>query len=290
MLRGRASLAGAALAATFLLALSPLPARTQVDGENEVPGAACPAGAVAGHANSANWDTIFECNSGGNWQRGPYFFGSTSDTCDSNHAGMVQWTGSVYQACDGTNWDTLAMNGGGTCSAPSGLSFTNLANQSLNTAVTSNTVTITFTGCTGALSVAVTGAATAQISVNGGAWATSGAISSGQTLQVRMTTSGSVNTLLTAMVTVGSFSTNWTTTTRGGSLQVFVSAATYAAAGLGGLSGADTACQSEAGTAGYAGTYKAILSDNTSSAASRLTLSYPIVNAFDGATVAAANL
>lgn len=88
-------------------ALCPSPARAQVDGETETPGHACPTGATPGQAASANWDTIFECNASGNWQRGPYFFGATADTCDSNHAGMVQWTGSSFQGCNGTSWSAL---------------------------------------------------------------------------------------------------------------------------------------------------------------------------------------
>ena len=277
-------------ALVLALVLGCAPAWAQVDGETTTPGSTCNGGVTAGHGNRPDWDTIFECNGSTQWQRGAYFFGSSSDTCDSNHAGMVQWTGSAFQGCDGTNWDTLAANGGGTCSAPSGLSFTNLTSQSLSTVVTSNTATITFTGCTGTLAVSVTGVATAQFSVNGGAWETSGAISSGQTLRVRMTTSSSVSTVLTATVTVGSSSTNWTTTTRSGSLNVFGTAGTYISGTIGSLSGADAICQSEANTAGYAGTYKAIMSDNSTSAASRLTLSYPIVNAYDGSTFAATNL
>ena len=249
-------------ALVLALVLGCAPAWAQVDGETTTPGSTCNGGVTAGHGNRPDWDTIFECNGSTQWQRGAYFFGSSSDTCDSNHAGMVQWTGSAFQGCDGTNWDTLAANGGGTCSAPSGLSFTNLTSQSLSTVVTSNTATITFTGCTGTLAVSVTGVATAQFSVNGGAWETSGAISSGQTLRVRMTTSSSVSTVLTATVTVGSSSTNWTTTTRSGSLNVFGTAGTYISGTIGSLSGADAICQSEANTAGYAGTYKAIMSDD----------------------------
>jgi hypothetical protein len=283
----------AALAAASLLTLWPLLALAQVDGEQHAPGGTCGASAhppTPGTADAPDWDTFFDCN-GSTWQRGPYFFGPSTDSCDSNHAGMTYYnaTNNVLELCNGTAWELIGSSSS-SCGSPSGLSFTNVTGASLNTVYTSNTATITFSGCTTPYSVAVTGAATAQISVNGGAWSTSGAISSGQTLQVRMTTSGSVSTVLTATVTVGSSSTNWTTTTRSGSLQVFVTANTYAPASLGGLSGADAVCQDEAGTAGYAGTYMAILSSDTTSAASRLTLSYPIVNAYNGSTVAAANL
>ncbi|HTV38345.1 MAG TPA: hypothetical protein VMF12_18090 [Xanthobacteraceae bacterium] len=280
-----------AAAVLLLAALASLPALAQVDGETETPGNSCPPNATPGSAAVASWDTFFECNGSSQWQRGPYFFGTTSDTCDSNHAGMVRWESSIsnLQVCDGTTWQAIG-NTSNACGSPSGLSFTAVTNASLNTVYTSNTATITFSGCSGALSVSVTGAATAQISVNGGAWTTSGSIYSGQTLQVRLTSSGSVSTELTATVTVASSSANYNVTTRSGTLEVFMTENEYIAYEIGGLSGADADCQAEANTAGYSGTWKAIMSDDSTSAASRLTLSYPIVNAYDGSTVAATNL
>lgn len=215
-------------------------------------------------------------------------------SCTSTYTGAIRYnsTGNNIEFCDGTNWRYFAASTT-SCGSPSGLSFTNLTGQSLSTSVNtlSNPATITFSGCSGGgLSVSVSGAATAQISINGGGWVTSGAITSGQTLNVRMTTSGSASTVLTATVTVGGSSTNWTTTTRAGSLKVFVTSAAYLGSGIGGLAGADALCQSAAGSNGYAGTYKAILSDETTSALSRLTLSYPIVRATDGTVVASINL
>ena len=97
----------AALVWAVLVALAAEPALAQVDGESVTPGATCPAGAVIGKADKADWDTFFECNASNQWQRGPYFFGATSDTCDSNHAGMVQWTGSIFQGCNGTSWGPI---------------------------------------------------------------------------------------------------------------------------------------------------------------------------------------
>lgn len=112
----------AAIAAAVLLSLSSAPARAQVDGEHYTPGASCPPGAVAGQAVTPDWDTFFECNAGGQWQRGPYFFGASADTCDSNHAGMVQWNGSAFQGCNGSAWS--ALNNGGTTALSSLLAAT----------------------------------------------------------------------------------------------------------------------------------------------------------------------
>jgi hypothetical protein len=105
-----------------------------------------------------------------------------------------------------------------------------------------------------------------------------------------MTTSGSVSTTLTATVTVGTTTATWSTTTVAGAKRVFGTAGRYVGYQIGGLSGANTICQTEANTAGYSGTYVAIMSSDTVSAASNLTLSYPIVNAYDSTTVASTNL
>ena len=111
----------ASLAAASLLTLWPLLALAQVDGEQHTPGGTCGAGAsppTPATADAPDWDTFFDCKSS-TWQRGPYFFGSSSDTCDSNHAGMVQWTGSVIspnntlEYCNGSTWGAVGGSSGG---------------------------------------------------------------------------------------------------------------------------------------------------------------------------------
>jgi len=263
-----------------------------------VQGTACPTNGVsAGIGTGAVTDANNLVCVSNVWQYPVYVLqsaaASAGSSCSTYPAGAQRYNATLgnVEFCNGTTWYQVPAYATA-CGTPSGLSFTNLTSQSLNTVVTSNTATITFSGCSAgvALSVSVSGAATAQISVNGGAWVTSGAIASGQTLQVRLTSSGSISTTLTATVTVGSSSTNWTTTTRSGSLQAFMTPGGYIGGTLGGLSGADTACQAAANAAGFSGTYKAIMSDDSTSAASRLTLSYPIVNAYDSSTIAATNL
>jgi hypothetical protein len=100
------------LALALLLAALPGTAQAQIDHEQRPYGSVC-----SGTGNGADWDTVFECN-GSTWQRGPYFFGSSPDSCDSSHAGMVQWTGSAFQGCNGSVWGSL---GGGGASALSAL-------------------------------------------------------------------------------------------------------------------------------------------------------------------------
>jgi hypothetical protein len=278
--------------AAFLVAVA---AGTQSARADYTQGAACSVKAGGPIANSANDDGNNLVCISGTWQYPVYVLqsaaASANSSCSGYPAGAVRYNTTLTNTefCNGTIWQQVPAYSS-SCGSPSGLSFTNVTNATLSTSYTSNTATITFSGCSSPLSVSVSGAATAQISVNGGTWTTSGAILSGQTLQVRLTSSGSVSTGLTATVTVGASSTNWTVTTRSAALQVFTTTNLYTASGFGGLSGADTICQSEANTAGYAGTYKAILSDDSTSAASRLTLSYPVANAYNGSTVSASNL
>jgi len=93
---------------------------------------------------------------------------------------------------------------------PDAFNFTDQSNLNLNTLTYSNTVTIS--GINQAVSVSATNGA--QFSINGGSYVTSGSISNGQTLRVRLTTSGSYSTSVSTTVTVGGTSDVWSITTR----------------------------------------------------------------------------
>jgi hypothetical protein len=265
-----------------------------------VQGTSCPASGIStGIGTGAVTDANNLVCLSGTWQYPVYVLQSAAaaagSSCSSYPAGAMRYNTTLTNTefCNGTTWEQVPSYPS-SCGTPSGLSFTALTSQSLSTVVTSNTPTITFSGCTSALTASVSGVSTAQISVNGGSWAASGAISSGQTLQVRLTTSNSANTALTATVLVGTTSANWSVTTVAGALKVFGTASTYVGTSIGDLAGADALCVSNASSAGYSGgptgTWKAIMSDASTSAHSRLTLTYPIVNAYDGTTVAGTNL
>lgn len=96
--------------------------------------------------------------------------------------------------------------------APDPFTFVDLTSQELNTLVTSNSVTVN--GFDGPLTVTVTGQGSPQIRIGSGSWATSGNINPGQSLTVRLTTSPSYSTAHVATVNLGTFSTNWSTTTK----------------------------------------------------------------------------
>jgi hypothetical protein len=130
MLRGRAIRATVVL----LLLMAEWPtAAGAIDNEQRTVGGACGASASPAepaNEDSADWDTVMHCTSGA-WARSAYFLGATSDSCDSNHAGMVQYTsGGVLEACNGTSW--IPIDGGmhfistQTASSSASLQFTNL--------------------------------------------------------------------------------------------------------------------------------------------------------------------
>jgi hypothetical protein len=92
---------------------------------------------------------------------------------------------------------------------PDPFQFDSVVNQPLNTLVTSNMVTIA--GISGSVAVSV---ANGQMNVNGGGWTSSPTtISAGQTLQLRHTTSASLNTAVTTTVTVGTVQALFTSST-----------------------------------------------------------------------------
>ena len=65
------------------------------------------AGGTCSGANTAafDWDTGWDCISSA-WAHAPLFVGSASAyTCNSTNAGVVQWTGSLFEGCDGSNWN-----------------------------------------------------------------------------------------------------------------------------------------------------------------------------------------
>lgn len=105
-----------------------------------------------------------------------------------------------------------ADGGGVQDDTPDAFSFAALTDQALNSQITSNTITLTGIGPAPVL-VSVTGAGTPQININNEGWVTSGTISAGQTLQLRLTSANATTTLRSATVTVGATSQQWDVTT-----------------------------------------------------------------------------
>ncbi|WP_435640760.1 beta strand repeat-containing protein [Micavibrio aeruginosavorus] len=105
-------------------------------------------------------------------------------------------------------WSVTTLND----TVPNAFNFTDVTGAELSTLTTSNTLTIS--GINAATSVSVSGGGSPQISINGGAWTTSGSITNGQTLRVRLTSSGAGLTALSATVNVGGVTNAWSVTTK----------------------------------------------------------------------------
>lgn len=217
--------------------------------------------------------------------------GNTGLTCDSDAKGGLRWndTDSTVEMCDGSDWTRIIATNAedSTDPTPDAFSFTDLTNQSLGALIMSETLNIT--GFDGPVLAEVSGDGTPQISVNGGGWVTASEINPGDSLRIRLISSGSVSTARVAAVTVGDTTDNWSVTTKAGQTQIFITPTTYNG-NLGGLSGADTRCQTEAGALGYAGSWKAVMSDSSTNAKDRLTITYPVVRASGGTTVDSTDL
>lgn len=130
------------------------------------------------------------------------------------------------------NNGTLDQSGGsctGTDSTPNAFTFTDVTGQALSTLITSNTITIS--GLTTGASVSVSGSGSPKISINGGAWVTSGTITNGQSLRVQLTSSASFSTALSATVDVGGVTDSWSVTTRAANGCTVASGTTWAVSG-----------------------------------------------------------
>ena len=97
--------------------------------------------------------------------------------------------------------------------APDAFGFIDVTGQVTGTLINANTVTITGIGPL-PVGVSVSGGGSPQIRINGGSWVTSGSISNGQTLQLRLTSSAAPETMLSATVTVGTAFDQWDVTTQ----------------------------------------------------------------------------
>jgi len=113
-------------------------------------------------------------------------------------------TATVTAGSTSTTWTVT------TTSDPTAFTFANVTGAQGSTLATSATATTG--GYTAPLSASVSGSGSPQIAI-AGTWGTSGTISSGQTLQVRLTSAAAANTAYSATVTVGGYSTTWTVTT-----------------------------------------------------------------------------
>lgn len=106
----------------FFFVLPSFPAKAA---ESTIVGEAC-----SGSLHRADWDAIFQCASGA-WKRAALWLGASGDACNSSKAGILQWTGTTFQGCDGTSWISLG-GGSGSCPTITSGSITFTSNGTFN--------------------------------------------------------------------------------------------------------------------------------------------------------------
>lgn len=168
--------------------------------------------------HNTDFDTLVQCTSSaadmssGTKQTAPIIVGTVTappyaaTTCDANKAGMIQWTGTSFQGCDGSAWNNL---GTGACTGVGAFSFTNQTDVQTSTEITSNTQTLSGFACTAS---AVCSGCT--ILKNGAVQGTTANFVSGDTIAIRLTSSANFGTAVTASVYVGNTNSGtWSVTT-----------------------------------------------------------------------------
>ncbi len=211
----------AALVCLYLLgAVTPAAARTSATFGERAIGESC--GSLV---NGFDFDAAFQCTSAdanptsGIKQVAPIVLGTVTTppyaatTCDANKAGMIQWTGTAFQGCDGTSWVSFSGGASSACNAPDAFSFTNQTGVEGYSTITSNTVTLSGSNfscvvgssCTGCTDIVKNGVSSGITSVT---------FAPGDTIALKLLSSLSANTAVTASVTVGqTAATTWSVTT-----------------------------------------------------------------------------
>jgi len=181
----------------FMLAFG-CPAFAQLTGTDSAPGSSCagfPAGAARLTADAdQDGKTVKLICDGTIWQPAGFR--------DCNTVGDTPvWTGVSWKCSS-----TFAPD-----ASPNAFSFTNQTDVATTTLIMSNTVMIT--GVDIPVYVQASGDGNPEINIDAGGWTTSGFISSGQTLQLRLTSAaGSVETS-SALLNIGTSAAEWTVTT-----------------------------------------------------------------------------
>lgn len=128
----------------------------------------------------------------------------TSSSVNNTTTNAVLTIGGVQDTFSVT---TLAATGSD--STPDAFSFTDQTNVALNTAITSNTITVL--GINVATAISISGG---SYSVNGGAFTTSaGTVANGNTVAVKVTSAATNGTVSNAMLTIGGVSDTFSVTT-----------------------------------------------------------------------------
>ncbi|MCL2470089.1 MAG: DUF1566 domain-containing protein [Alphaproteobacteria bacterium] len=169
-------------------------------------------------ASASDFDTLVQCTSStatsGTQQTAPHILGTVTAppyaavTCDASKAGMLQWTGTNFQACDGTTWSVFA---GAVNASSNPFSFTNQTGVSFSKTIISNVVALS--GFSGQL-LATCNTGCTGIFRNGAFVGMSAYFWPGDTIAIQLTSAPTALTATTASVTVGTTTSGtWMVTT-----------------------------------------------------------------------------
>jgi hypothetical protein len=153
----------------------------------------------------------------------------------------------------------------------------------------STSVAVQVMGINTSVSVSVSAAAgNAKVKINGGAEVTSGTLSVGDSVQLVMDAPTVAGTKNTATLSVGSGTSTWSLGYANSALsaKVFVTSGSWGGS-LHFYGGPDTLCQNTATTAGFGGTWKALISSSGTLARDLTPFNWGTLKRIDGATIAA---
>jgi hypothetical protein len=154
---------------------------------------------------------------------GAIIIGESTDACDGTIEGAVRYRSSTNSMdfCNGTNWESLSSAVCGDV-IPSGLSFTDLPNESTSTLVMSNITQITSLGCEVGTNITGEGSPNYRICSDATCstviqdWTSGGSvISANQYVQLRLTSSAAGGDTFDATMTVGGSADVWNVTPTG---------------------------------------------------------------------------
>lgn len=133
---------------------------------------------------------------------GNYFNGDIDALHIWQEALTPEQVAEVYNA--GTGWEYAPLD-----TAPDTFDFTDVTDADLSTVYESDSQAVT--GMDAGTAISITGG---EYRINGGAWTSdAGTIDPGDTLELRLTSSGTPETAVTATVTVGTLAVDWSVTT-----------------------------------------------------------------------------
>jgi hypothetical protein len=196
---------------------------------------ACPTNSIITGTNTADHDALIDCKGDTDYYAcadgtcdavGIGYYSAAEDDTRTICTNMPANAASVTYSSDGNGVNNCTLASADTCdvnwipngvvcdaqdTTPNAFTYTDVVDQALSSVITSNSINIG--GINSPAAVTISGSGSPQFRIAAGSWVTSGTITNGQSLQLRLTSSGSVNTMLSATVDVAGVTDQWDVTT-----------------------------------------------------------------------------